>query len=273
MSAAQSVEGVSSRKRKMSTEVGGGASHAEVGGGASHAEVVGGGGGAFHAQESRDRAPSLLVHVLAQAHLGHQACGALIRAMTGQMPNNSHVLSDHAMRVSTTAGVTLIPALQVGDDVTLRELKGIISAKCPQFNGKVPVVYVGTLHAEGRKAMQQVDACDMTGAALRALGDTLFVVVAEEHSMATTAIKAEYERGDINCPNCKKKGPARYTGHQHCTVCKLCGNCCLETQFCGGEVGVASGPLTEQQAKELADAKEAYLKEYYKWQRGIMKPY
>jgi hypothetical protein len=90
--------------------------------------------------------------------------------------------------------------------------------------------------------------------------------------MKTTGVKTEYERGDIVCFSCKRNGPSRYTSHTFCTACKLCGMCCVRHGGrCGASLDVANCSAPSEELRERLAA--TLLEEFYKWQRGIMKPF
>jgi hypothetical protein len=59
------------------------------------------------------------------------------------------------------------------------------------------------------------------------------------HTMKQTATTDEYSRGDMECPNCERMGPTRYTGHKYCVRCGFCTFCSLVNPTCK--------PLTEEE--------------------------
>jgi hypothetical protein len=123
------------------------------------------------------------------------------------------------------------------------------------------------------------------------------------HAMKQTAMKDEYDRGDIKCPNCDRNGPNRYTGHMYCTKCKFCTFCTLVNPICKPpskemdeldawddddfvpedeqtpeqrariEAKKAAVLLAQQQAEDCAcdtTAGAAALDSFYAWQEKIM---
>jgi hypothetical protein len=91
-------------------------------------------------------------------------------------------------------------------------------------------------------AMETVD-----GGALELVGDRIvanvYFQMGDPHQMKQTAVTDEYSRGDMECPNCERMGPSRYTGHKYCVKCGFCTYCSLVNPFCK--------PLTEEE--ELND--------------------
>jgi hypothetical protein len=59
------------------------------------------------------------------------------------------------------------------------------------------------------------------------------------HTMKQTRVTDEYSRGDMECPNCERRGPHRYTGHRYCVKCRFCTFCSLVNPTCK--------PLTEEE--------------------------
>jgi hypothetical protein len=206
---------------------------------------------------------------LAATCLGPEASKALILAITGRAEQPAGPC-EPGMRVATLAGITLIPHLPVPDDCTLRDVKKAIANKCPDWREEEQVVHAGTTYTHDRKALKTVKEDATTGATLRGLGDTLFVVRMKLHEMVETTMKSEFEKGDINCTRCRQKGPTRKVGHMKCKACDFCGNCAILAPCCGADrVDLDDAQVTPIIQEALA----AYLQEFYKWQRGIMKPY
>jgi hypothetical protein len=186
--------------------------------------------------------------------------------LTGEVPPAAQAGDVRVLTIKTFAGVTAAVLPKVESETVkgeaVKDLLARLAKACPDFPDTDTVLYAAPDSAQ----LQEVPPA----AAVAALGtDIFFVVRKKAHEKKTTGIKNEYERGDIDCPRCKKKGPSRYTGHESCTECKCCGTCCIVFDRCGVPAGLAAPDLTQAQK----DGQEEYLKEFYKWQRGIMKPY
>jgi len=65
------------------------------------------------------------------------------------------------------------------------------------------------------------------------------------HTMKQTRVTDEYSRGDMECPNCERRGPHRYTGHKYCVKCRFCTFCSLVNPTCK--------PLTEEEEMDAWD--------------------
>ena len=166
------------------------------------------------------------------------------------------------------AGVTIVPNLHTTQGSTLASIKTALEVMCPDFPANCTLVYVqGPEQAQGHGKLVEVTDDSTTADELRAMGDALYVICMTPHKMKVTAIHNEYERGDIDCANCKTKGPSRRTGHQSCEGCKFCGVCCVRYTRCHAE------PTPHEDTAAVKAALEVYLQEFYTWQRGIMKPY
>jgi hypothetical protein len=225
-----------------------------------------GGGGS---KEAGDGHTDSLERALAATCLGPEASKALILAVTGRAERPSGPCGP-GMRVATLAGITLISHLPVPDDCTLRDVKKAIAMQCPDWREEEQVVHAGTTYTHDSKALKPVKEDSTTGAALRALGDTLFVVRMKLHDLVVTTQKTEYEKGDINCTRCRQKGPHRKVGHMKCKACDFCGNCAILAPCCGAD---RVDPGDVHMTPIIQEGLDAYLQEFYKWQRGVMKPY
>ena len=212
-----------------------------------------------------------LVSVLAAARLGRAAEAALIKAVTGREERrDARAAGAPGISVATLAGTILLPYVPFTDHTTLGVVKKALCEKYPDYVPALTVTYVGNTYTEGRKVLPEVADEATSGAQLLEMGDTVFVVITKAHDMRITSTRAEYERGDMHCSCCERKGPSRYTSHIYCADCKLCGMCCIEHgSRCGGRVEVAASRADTG----APVAKAALLAEFYKWQRGIMKPY
>ncbi len=203
----------------------------------------------------------------------------LYNVLTGKTPT----VAQHGdgIKISTMAGVILIPDLPVTPEETLTQIKGRIAELCPDFPPASMVLYFAPKTAESSSGLKlhelplrDAEGAEHTMKQLKPLFDTLYIVRMTPHEKKTTTIRNEYERGDIDCPRCKRKGPSRYTGHEKCDVCKCCGSCCIIVDRCGVPLDApVAEPGTSAEKDALNDRQGAYLAEFYKWQRGIMKPY
>ena len=104
------------------------------------------------------------------------------------------------------------------------------------------------------------------------------VLQGKTHDMGLTSMQTEHDRGDIDCPHCKRKGPSRYTGHTACVVCRRCMFCSIDLPFCVGPTGQATEHHVHWQSRidwetALRFAQHrSELERFYSWQQAIMKP-
>lgn len=102
------------------------------------------------------------------------------------------------------------------------------------------------------------------------------VVQGKPHDMKLTCVQNEHDRGDIDCPQCKKTGPHRYTGHTTCVKCRLCMFCAIDSPFCGSTTQPNACQVHWQSRTDWDTAQRfaqhrSELDRFYAWQRKIMK--
>lgn len=233
-----------------------------------------------------------------------KAC--LILALTGKTPAPRR--PSDGITVSSIAGVTLIPHIPINAADTLMTVRKKVADILLDFPADSTVFYhevereadaedaigasiaagggEGSIAAAegggssiaagggGGKRLRELPGVgdpgedDYTAARLVEIGK-VFVIRFTPHNMKQTALKTESDRCDIACPRCERKGPTRYTGKDYCVACKECAMCCVAYTRCGADHGVQPCVTGARADERIATV----LAEFYKWQRGIMRPY
>ena len=198
----------------------------------------------------------------------------LFTLLTGATPVSAGPVA--GISVNTMAGVQLTPTLPTVAGETVLQLHARIAAVCPEFPLATIVLYC-THNTGGRsKAMREVSPRNAGGEENTVEGlEAVYVVRKAEHDIEVTHLRNEYERGDIACPRCKRKGPCRYTCHESCVKCKCCACCAILYNRCGVPVDIEpyTPDINTAEGAETQAKLDALLARFYEWQRGIMKPY
>ena len=90
-----------------------------------------------------------------------------------------------------------------------------------------------------------------------------FVGKRTRHQLVTGSLTDRF-----TCVRCKETGPSRYTGHEYCRSCKLCGMCCCRIAKCG-----TFEPQARGKAKGLIKSKlRNYRLVFREWMLGQKQP-